>query len=71
MDKNSPSYIGKLRGNKTGSIYNLYDNGKQPQSNVNRKDWRCSMARIEYETNILGMNGPRKLNVITPNASYT
>lgn len=24
------------------------------------------MGRIEYETNILGMNGPRKLKVVVP-----
>jgi|694.fasta_scaffold75967_1 tubby-related protein 1 len=66
MDKNSVSYLGKLRGNKTGSIYQLYDCGKQPESNINRRLWRCSLARIEYETNILGMNGPRKLQVIIP-----
>lgn len=30
MDKKSPSYLGKLRGNPTGSVYQLYDNGKQP-----------------------------------------
>jgi hypothetical protein len=46
MDKNSISYLGKLRGNKTGSIYQLYDGGKQPESNINRRLWRCSLARI-------------------------
>jgi hypothetical protein len=30
MDKNNPSYLGKLRGNASGSIYQLYDNGLQP-----------------------------------------
>jgi len=36
MDKNSPSYLGKLRGNSTGSIYQLYDDGKQPNTNIDR-----------------------------------
>ena len=31
MDKNKPSYVGKLRGNATGSLYNLYDCGVQPK----------------------------------------
>ena len=28
MDKNSSSYLGKLRGNLVGSICQLYDGGK-------------------------------------------
>lgn len=66
MDKKSQSYLGKLRGNSTGSIYQLYDCGKQPEKNLNRKNWRISMARIEYETNFMGINGPRKLKVVVP-----
>ena len=66
MDKNSINYLGKLRGNSTGSIYQLYDGGKQPSKNINRKEWRVSMGKVEYETNILGMNGPRKLKVAIP-----
>lgn len=32
MNKNSDSYLGKLRGNASGSIYQLYDYGFQPKS---------------------------------------
>lgn len=47
MDKNSQSYMGKLRGNSIGSVYNLYDGGKQPNKNTNdRRYWRVSMAYI-------------------------
>lgn len=32
MDKNKPSYLGKLRGNAAGSTYYLYDDGIQPKN---------------------------------------
>jgi len=35
---------------------------------MNRSDWRVSMAAVEYENNFMGMNGPRKMKVITPSA---
>lgn len=46
MDKKLSSYLGKLRGNSTGSVYQLYDCGKQPDKNIDRENWRISMARI-------------------------
>jgi tubby-related protein 1 len=68
MDKNNPAYLGKLRGNAAGSLYQLYDNGLQPNSNLDRSKFRVNMAYIEYESNFLGMKGPRKLKAIVPNA---
>jgi len=46
MDKNNPSYLGKLRGNAAGSTYFLYDDGIQPKNQMNRSEWRVSMAAI-------------------------
>lgn len=46
MDKNKFSYLGKLRGNATGSIYNLYDCGVQPKNEMDRANWRVSLAAI-------------------------
>lgn len=37
MDKNSSAYLGKLRGNKLGSVYNLFDAGKQPDNSTDRQ----------------------------------
>ena len=68
MNKNIPAYLGKLRGNAAGSIYQLYDNGLEPTNDYNRSKFRVNMAYILYQTNILGMNGPRKLKVSIPNA---
>ena len=69
MDKNNPSYLGKLRGNAAGSVYQLYDNGMQPNNDYDRSKFRVSMGYIEYESNFLGMKGPRKLQVIVPKVS--
>lgn len=68
MDKKSSAYLGKLRGNAAGSTYHIYDAGDQPSKTQNRKHWRTSMGKVEYENNFMGMNGPRKLNVVIPSA---
>jgi len=66
MDKNNPSYLGKLRGNAAGSIYQLYDKGIQPNNDFDRSKFRVSMAYVEYESNFLGMKGPRKFKAVVP-----
>lgn len=68
MEKKSSAYLGKLRGNAAGSVYHLYDNGEQPGKNMNRKHWRTTMGKIEYENNFMGINGPRKLKAVVPTA---
>lgn len=70
MDKNNPSYLGKLRGNASGSIYQLYDNGLQPNNDYDRSKFRVSMGYIEYESNFLGMKGPRKLKAVVPKIDH-
>lgn len=37
MDKKSESYLGKLRGNSSGSTYVLYDGGSQPCNKLDRR----------------------------------
>ena len=53
--------MGKIRGNALGSEYTIYDSGLIPADNVQRKQWRTTMGKIRYETNIFGLNGPRKM----------
>jgi len=48
MNKNIPAYLGKLRGNAAGSIYQLYDNGLEPTNDYNRSKFRVNMAYILY-----------------------
>ena len=67
MVKGSATYVGKLRGDAAGATYNLYNHGQQPNNEIDRSQFRVSMAYIEYESNFLGMKGPRKLKTIIPN----
>lgn len=71
MDKKNPNYVGKLRGNASGSTYQLYDDGIQPNKNFDRREWRTSLAYIDYENNFMGMNGPRKFKTVLPNLDET
>jgi hypothetical protein len=48
MDKGNSAYLGKLRGNAAGSVYQLYDKGMQPNHDFDRSKFRVSMAFIEY-----------------------
>ena len=48
MEKKNPAYLGKLRGNASGSTYQLFDEGIQPNKNLDRQDWRTSLAYIDY-----------------------
>jgi tubby and related proteins len=50
-------------------MYVLYDDGAQPNQSIDRSEWRVSMGCIEYETNFMGMKGPRKLKAILPRAN--
>jgi hypothetical protein len=46
MDKNNPAYLGKLRGNASGSVYQLFDQGIQPDNSFDRSKFRVSMSYI-------------------------
>ena len=67
MNKKSSKYLGKLRGNAAGSTYQLFDSGLQPSKNIEKEEWRTSLAYVDYENNFMGINGPRKFKVILPN----
>ena len=69
MDKSNPAYLGKLRGNATGSTYQLYDRGLPPNSNAHPSTFRVPMAFVQYESNFMGIKGPRKLKAVLPKAA--
>lgn len=62
FDKDN-NYLGKLRSNFFGTEFVLYDAGKNPKDTDNSRDWRSELSSIEYETNLFGFKGPRKLKV--------
>ena len=69
FDKESQSYFGKSRGNFTGSLYHLFDDGAKSDGKIKQDKWRTSLASIEYEDSFMGAEGPRRLKVTTPNYS--
>lgn len=67
-DRNSKYYLGKLRSNFTGSLYSLYNIGENPKKEKDPSKRRSTISNVEYETNFLGLKGPRKLKVRIPNS---
>lgn len=57
------NYLGKLRSNFFGTEFNLFDTGLNPNSTSKSIDWRCHLAGVDYETNLFGLKGPRKMRV--------
>ncbi|XP_051974338.1 tubby-related protein 3 isoform X2 [Xyrauchen texanus] len=70
MSRESESFIGKLRSNLMGTKFSIYDNGtnpcKAPGALLEETNTRQELAAICYETNVLGLKGPRKMTVIIP-----
>jgi len=66
-DRKSKYYLGKLRSNFTGSLYSLYNVGENPSKEKDPSKRRSMISNVEYETNFMGLKGPRKLRVRTPN----
>jgi tubby and related proteins len=57
------NFLGKLRSNFFGTEFNLFDTGNNPKDTDNQSQWRCILSSVEYETNLFGLKGPRKMKV--------
>ena len=66
MKKNTKGYLGKLRSNFLGTEFYLYDNGDKSSKAKNNQDIRTEHGIVEYETNVLGSKGPRRMKVLLP-----
>jgi tubby-related protein 1 len=66
FNKNSDSYIGKLRSNFIGTEFNIYNSGKNPKNSSNFDQVRHQLGSIVYKTNFMGTKGPRKMTVLLP-----
>lgn len=66
MKKGSKGYLGKLRSNFLGTEFYLYDTGKNPKKAKTPDDVREQHGFIEYETNVLGSKGPRRMKAVLP-----
>jgi len=69
-DRSSPNILGKLRANFMGTEFQLFDEGQNPKDALDdpfstdiSKKWRSELGVILYARNVLGSNGPRKIQV--------
>ena len=69
LDNKSAGYLGKCRSNFLGTEFSIYDTGKNPSKNKGKDitSNRCQHGVVQYETNVLGSKGPRRMKVFLPN----
>jgi tubby-related protein 1 len=58
--------LGKVRSNFLGTEFYLYDNGKNEKKAKDIEQVREQYGVVQYETNVLGSKGPRRMKVILP-----
>jgi tubby-related protein 1 len=66
MKKGTQGYLGKVRSNFLGTEFYLYDDGVNPKKERGIERVRREHGIIEYETNVLGSKGPRRMKVLLP-----
>ena len=64
--KNGTGYLGKVRSNFLGTEFSIFDNGKNPEKAKTPEEVRCQHGVVQYETNVLGSKGPRRMKVLLP-----
>jgi tubby and related proteins len=69
LDAKSQNCLGKVRSNFLGTEFYIFDTGKNPSKNKSGRidDNRCQHGVVQYETNVLGSKGPRRMKVFLPN----
>jgi tubby and related proteins len=68
MEKSPHGYLGKVRSNFLGTEFTIFDFGKGPKKAQAAKDnLRYQHGCVQYETNVLGSKGPRRMKVLLPN----
>lgn len=70
LSRDSDSYLAKLRANFVGTHFTIFDNGENLKTKKAKmpegKDYRKELGAVIYEKNVLGMLGPRKMQVVIP-----
>ena len=67
MTKEAQGYIGKVRSNFLGTEFYIFDTGENPDKAKSAEEIRAQHGVIQYETNVLGSKGPRRMKVLLPN----
>ncbi|KAK2857805.1 hypothetical protein Q7C36_005724 [Tachysurus vachellii] len=67
LSRGGENFVGKLRSNLMGTKFTVFDNALHPDRALpDMSNARQELAAIIYETNVLGMKGPRRMTVIIP-----
>ncbi|KAG9276928.1 tubby-related protein 1-like [Astyanax mexicanus] len=67
LSRGGENFIGKLRSNLMGTKFTVFDNALNPDRALpDLSNARQELAAIIYETNVLGMKGPRRMTVLIP-----
>ncbi|XP_077428815.1 uncharacterized protein LOC144056172 isoform X1 [Vanacampus margaritifer] len=67
LSRGGNNFVGKLRSNLMGTKFTVFDNALNPEKALpDMSNARQELAAIIYETNVLGMKGPRRMSVIIP-----
>lgn len=68
LSRGGDTFIAKLRSNFVGTSFITYGSGSRPHSSNNRRSnkQREEFVAVQYEANVLGFKGPRRMNVIIP-----
>ena len=65
--KHSTGFLGKLRSGFSGCSYALYSKGEKATKGKITADTRFTIASVDFETNFMGLKGPRKFEARIPN----
>ncbi|XP_060899362.1 tubby-related protein 1-like isoform X2 [Labrus mixtus] len=67
LSRGGENFVGKLRSNLMGTKFTVFDNALNPERALpDLSNARQELAGIVYETNVLGMKGPRRMTVVIP-----
>ncbi|XP_069462201.1 tubby protein-like isoform X2 [Ambystoma mexicanum] len=69
LSRDGNSFIGKVRSNILGTKFTVFDNGVNPECKPfvqECENLRQELVAVCYETNVLGIRGPRKMTVLIP-----
>ena len=66
VGKNGSGFLGKVRSNFLGTEFSIYDDGQNPDKAKTPSAVRCQHGVVQYETNVLGSKGPRRMKVLLP-----
>jgi tubby-related protein 1 len=66
ISKKGNGYLGKVRSNFLGTEFCIYDAGANADKAKTPDAMRAQHGVIQYETNVLGSKGPRRMKVLLP-----